>query len=307
VSGLYTRARRSSSSTASTLIVLYGMAGIAGLLFLSLLWWSFSPVLGQGYAAIRMLETLTLWKFTSWGSYFLGTPRGQPFAFVSVYKSSVGFGLFFALTVAGVGYLAYRQRGREVLLPTPSEKPASLKMAEIIAQPVQKTALMPDGIPGMAEPRRRQPLRDPLANPFLGLRDLRDAGAVSTSLARLPWVECAVLLQLIEAIVPPVQPNARDTLKKVIRSASEAHHKSEGEPPQADVLRDRLTDAITDLSGRENSQLDAVHAVLAEHPLFEAMLAPLTGMALTVGKLDVASYAWLCRINPDIHASIVRL
>ncbi len=105
--------RKPIETVSAARIVGLGVVGFTTLAVLSLLWWTFSPTLGRAYAALRLIETISLWRFTGWGRYFTGMPAGRPFAFVSIYQSSVGFGLVAALLTALIGYLAWRKRSRD--------------------------------------------------------------------------------------------------------------------------------------------------------------------------------------------------
>ena len=83
--------------TAVPRIIGGGVIAFATMAVLSLMWWTLSPFLGRVYTGVRLAESLILWKFTGWGSYFTTVPAGQPFVFVSIYKSSVAFGVIATL------------------------------------------------------------------------------------------------------------------------------------------------------------------------------------------------------------------
>lgn len=117
--------------TAVPRIIGGGVIAFATMAVLSLMWWTLSPFLGRVYTGVRLAESLILWKFTGWGSYFTSVPAGQPFVFLSIYKSSVGFGLVATALTVLIGFFAWRKRSREhieVVNTAPSKK---YGMAEI--------------------------------------------------------------------------------------------------------------------------------------------------------------------------------
>jgi hypothetical protein len=76
----------------------------------SVFWSVASPALGPIYDALRTIETGGLWRLTHWSQAFRSVPHGQPHPFLSIYQSSIPFGLFFAVLIATIGALAFEKR-----------------------------------------------------------------------------------------------------------------------------------------------------------------------------------------------------
>jgi hypothetical protein len=76
----------------------------------SVFWYVASPALGPIYDALRTIETGGLWRLTHWSQAFRSVPHGQPHPFLSIYQSSIPFGLFFAVLIATIGALAFEKR-----------------------------------------------------------------------------------------------------------------------------------------------------------------------------------------------------
>ncbi|WP_066922495.1 hypothetical protein [Methylobacterium sp. CCH5-D2] len=281
-------------------IVGAGVLGFATLAMLALVWWSLSPILGRVYAGLRLAETATLWRFTGWGRYFTGMPAGEPFAFVSIYKSSVGFGLAATLFTALLGFLAWRKRSREhieVLITAPA---AGFAQAGIL------------GAFGSAERAIRSPETDPVpagpaANPFKGLRDLRDTRAVETVVDDVPWYLAAALFLTTDATAPLKNRKGRDAILKAARRAADrlAVDPASDLPVELlSILRGYMLAAMTDQAGRDMDGLNQVHAVLGSADDMKDAIADLAALALSQKALFFPDYAWLRHIDPGLQSRI---
>lgn len=71
---------------------------------LVMLWVVFRGEIGILYRAARSAETLGLWRLSSWGGYFTGTPPKE-YALHSIFISSVPFGVLFAGIVVLIGFI----------------------------------------------------------------------------------------------------------------------------------------------------------------------------------------------------------
>ncbi|SEP49470.1 hypothetical protein SAMN04487843_1312 [Methylobacterium sp. ap11] len=284
-------------------IVGLGVVAFTTLAVLSLLWWTFSPILGRAYAALRLIETATLWRFTGWGRYFTGMPAGRPFAFVSIYQSSAGFGLVAALLTALIGYLAWRKRGRhhiDALITLPDGG---------FAQPAIGRQFMPAGrlvqLPGEDEGVNSDPADCP--NRFGEIRDLLNVPVVETVLEDIPWHLAAALFLTIDALAPITDRKARETVLKAARTAADRQIAD----PQAELpatlrptLYGHLLLAITESTGRVPAVLKQVHEVLKDKPDLASAVSALASAALTEDRLHFPDYAWLRHIDPKLQSAI---
>lgn len=301
-----TALHRNQAATGSAgKIVGVGVLAMATLAMLGLVWWSLSPILGQIYAGIRLAETLTLWRFTGWGRYFTTMPAGQPFAFVSIYKSSVGFGLVASLLIALLGYLAWRKRSREhieVIIKAPRD---GFGHEAIGKQFVPADRLVK---PPVAEHEPVNPALAPVANPFAALRDLRDARAVETVVDDIPWHLVAALFLTVDAVAPLRDRKARDAVLKAARTAADRHAAGpEAEIPASlvSVLLGHLLAALTDQAGRDMQALDHVHGVLGSTEDLADAIAALGAMSLAAKRLFFPDYAWLRYVDPNLQSRII--
>lgn len=296
--------RKPTATGSAGRIVGAGVLGIATLAVLGLVWWSLSPILGRVYAGIRLAETVSLWRFTGWGQYFTTMPAGQPFAFVSIYKSSVGFGLVASLLTALLGYLAWRKRSREhieVIITAPRDGFAHDAIGQKFA-PADRLVRLP-----VAEHEPVNPALLPTANPFAALRDLRDARAVETVVDDIPWHLAAVLFLTVDAAAPLKDRKARDAVLKAARTAADRHAADpEAEMPASlvSVLLGHLLAALTDQAGRDMQALDHVHGVLGSTEELADAVAALGAMALAANRLFFPDYAWLRYVDPNLQSRI---
>ncbi|KMO13255.1 hypothetical protein [Methylobacterium indicum] len=295
--------RKPIETVSAARIIGLGVVGFTTLAVLSLLWWTFSPILGRAYAALRLIETISLWRFTGWGRYFTGMPAGRPFAFVSIYQSSVGFGLVAALLTALIGYLAWRKRSRDhidALITLPSK---GFTKGEIAGR------FMPAGrlvrMPASDEVMIPSPPVGP--NRFGEIRDLLDVPAVETVLEDIPWHLAATLFLTIDALAPITDRKARETVLKAARTAADLQIAD----PQAELpatlrptLYGHLLVSITDHTGREAAVLKQVHEVLQKKPNLASAVSALASAALTEGRLCFPDYAWLRHIDPKLQSAI---
>ncbi|NGM38056.1 hypothetical protein G4G93_29825 [Methylobacterium sp. DB0501] len=296
--------RRPAATGNAGKIVGAGVLGFATLAMLGLVWWSLSPILGQVYAGIRLAETATLWRFTGWGNYFTTMPAGQPFAFVSVYKSSVGFGLVATLFTALLGTLAWRKRSREhieVIITAPRD---GFAHDAIGRQFVPADRLVR---PPVTEQDQLNSVLAPAANPFTALRDLRDARAVETVVDDVRWHLAAALFLTVDAAAPLRDRKARDAVLKAARTAADGHA---GDPEAAmpaslvSVFSSHMLVALTDQAGRDMQALDQVHGVLGSKEDLRDAIEALGAMALAANRLFFPDYAWLRHIDPNLQSRI---
>lgn len=292
-----------AESVSAARIVGLGIVVFATLAVLSLLWWTFTPVLGRIYAALRLIETATLWRFTGWGRYFTGMPAGEPFAFVSIYQSSVGFGLVASLLTALLGYLAWRKRTRdhiEALITLPS---GEFGQREINSQFMPADRLV--GEPG--EDLDAVPAQAKSPNTFKGVRDLRDVRAVETVLDDIPWHLTAALFLTIDAVAPLADRKARKTVLKTARVAADrrAGNPLAG-PPETLVrnLHGYLLLAVTEQTGRGTAELKQVHDVLETELDLASAVSALAATAMTAQTLQFPDYAWLRHVDPVLQSKI---
>ncbi len=102
----------SSGRISSIALVAAALLAFASMGLLAAIWAAASPILGRLYAGVRIAESAGLWLFTGWGRYFTSVPAGKPFDFLSIYKSSLPFGLASAVGTAAIGWAAYRKVSR---------------------------------------------------------------------------------------------------------------------------------------------------------------------------------------------------
>lgn len=295
--------RKPDESVSAATIVILGVVAFATMAVLSLLWWTFTPVLGQIYAALRLIETATLWRFTGWGRYFTGMPAGEPFAFVSIYKSSVGFGLVMALLTALLGTLAWRKRSRdhiEALITLPRQG---------FGQSAIGSRFMPADrlvrLPGEDQAAVTVPAKHP--NPFKWIRDHLDVQAVETVLDDIPWHLAATLFLTIDAVAPLTDRKAKERVLKAARTAADRHAvKPLAEPPETllPTLHGYLLQAITDRNGRGEAALRQVHAVLEDKLDLASAASALAATALAAHVLHFPDYAWLRHVDPNLQSKI---
>ncbi|SFG79000.1 hypothetical protein [Methylobacterium gossipiicola] len=285
-------------------IVALGAIGLATMAMLGLLWWTFSPILGQVYAGMRLAETATLWRFTGWGQYFMTMPAGQPFAFVSIYKSSVGFGLVATGLTALLGCLAWRKRSREhieVLITAPAPEFSQEVILAKFAPPLCRVR-SPSGADETDAPA---PVA--VANPFAGLRDLRDARAVEGVAESVPWQFAAVLFLTIDAAAPLKDRKAHASVLKAAWTASDRFAADPAAPPltvtQAD-LRSLMVMAISDQAGRDIDMLDRVHDLIEGAATLDDAVTQLASLALPTGRLFFPDYAWLRHVDPTLQSVV---
>ncbi|KMO42094.1 hypothetical protein VQ02_04040 [Methylobacterium variabile] len=296
--------RKPAATGSAGRIVGAGVLGMATLAMLGLVWWSLSPILGRVYAGIRLAETATLWRFTEWGRYFTTMPAGQPFAFVSIYKSSVSFGLVASLLTALIGYLAWRKRSREhieVIIMAPRDGFAHDAISQRFV-PADRLVRPP-----VAEREPVNSVLAPAANPFTALRDLRDARAVETIVDDVPWHLAAVLFLTIDAAAPLRDREVRNAVLKAARIAANGYAgdpKAEVPASIVSVLHGHMLVALTDQAGRDMRALNQVHGMLGSTEDLADAIAALAAMALAVNRLFFPDYAWLRHVDPSLQSRI---
>lgn len=284
-------------------IVGLGIVGFATLAVLSLLWWTFTPVLGRIYAALRLIETATLWRFTGWGRYFTGMPAGEPFAFVSIYQSSVGFGLVASLLTALLGYLAWRKRRRDHIDALIARPPKGFGQSEIRSRFVPADRLV--RLPG--EDQDTVPKPAPCPNAFAGVRDLLNVPAVETVLDDIPWHLAAALFLTIDALAPVADRKAREAVLKAARAAADRRAgNSLAGPPEtlARALHGYLLRAVTEQTGRGTAELKQVHDVLENELDLASAVSALAATAMAAQALRFPDYAWLRYVDPVLQSKI---
>ena len=290
------------SVSAGTIITL-GFVACATMAVLSLVWWTFSPVLGRMYAALRLLESATLWRFTGWGRYFTGTPAGEPFAFVSIYQSSAPFGLVAALLTALIGFLAWRKRSRnhiDALITLPRR---GFERQAIVSGFIPAGRLV--RLPGQDQKLFAAPAKCP--NRFKGIRDLLNARAVETVLDDVPWHLAGALVLTIDALAPLADRQLRQRVLKAVRAAADLHAVnplSEQPATLLPTLHGALLQAITDQKNRGAAALREVHAVLETKDDLEAAVTTLASAAMMEHRLQFPDYAWLRHVDPNVQSEI---
>ena len=90
--------------------VLLAAFGLLALITSSVFWYVASPTLGPIYDALRTIETAGLWRLTNWSQAIRSVPRGQPHDFLTIYVSSIPFGLFISVLIATIAAVAYDKR-----------------------------------------------------------------------------------------------------------------------------------------------------------------------------------------------------
>jgi hypothetical protein len=295
--------RKPDESISAATIVTVGVVAFPTLAVLSLLWWTFSPVLGRIYAALRLLETATLWRFSGWGRYFTGMPAGEPFAFVSIYQSSASFGLTASLLTALLGYLAWRKRSRNHIDALITLPPQGFGQSAIGSQFVPAERLV-------RLPAEEQDIVCTLAecpNPFIEVRDLLDVRAVETVLDDIPWHLAGALFLTIDAVAPLAKRKARESVLKAVRTAADrqvVNPLSEQPAALLPTLHGYLLQAVTEQTGRGTAALRQVHAVLEDKPDLASAVSVLAAAALTESRLHFPDYAWLRYVDPNLQSSI---
>lgn len=299
-------------------IVAAGALAFATMAVLALVWWSFSPILGRVYAGLRLAETAFLWKFTGWGTYFTTMPAGQPFAFVSIYKSSVPFGVAATLLTMLLGILAWRKRTHhhmEVLITAPAAGFSQQAILKAFAPPDRlvrrpDTAATESELPAAeaeGEAEASEPPIPPVPNVFKDLRDLRNGRAVEVVADSVPWHLAAALTLTIDALAPLKDRKGHAAVLKAAWKAADAFAADPAaEPPAAAqaALRGYMFVAITDLAGRDVPALDRVHAVLGRAEHLQDAVAELASQALAVGRLRFPDYAWLRHVDPTLQSAV---
>ncbi len=284
-------------------IVVLGLVAFATMAVLSLLWWTFTPVLGRLYAALRLIESATLWRFTGWGRYFTGMPAGEPFAFVSIYQSSAAFGLVASLLTALIGYLAWRKRSRDHIDALIALPPKGFGQSEIRSRFVPADRLV--RLPGEDQDTVRKPA--PCPNTFAGVRDLLNVPAVEPVLEGVPWHLAAALFLTIDAVAPVADRKAREAVLKAARTAADRQVGNPlAEPPETllPTLYGYLLQAITDQNGRADAVLKQVHKVLETERDLASAVTELGAKALTAQRLHFPDYAWLRHVDPVLQSKI---
>ncbi|RVU18436.1 hypothetical protein [Methylobacterium oryzihabitans] len=298
--------RKPVESISAGPIITLAVVSLSTMGVLSLLWWTFSPVLGRMYAALRLLESATLWRFTGWGRYFTGTPAGEPFAFVSIYQSSAPFGLVAALLTALIGFLAWRKRSRdhiEKLITLPRQ---GFGKAEIISRFVPADRLVRP-VPLVDPDQETFPAQPDVSNPLKGVRDLLNARAVETVLDDIPWHLAGALFLTIDAVAPLADRKAREAVLKAVRAAADRHAVNPlAEHPAAllPTLYGALLQAITERPGRSDAPLFQVHAVLEKKEDLASVVSALAAAALAAHRLHFPDYTWLRHVDPNLQSAI---
>jgi hypothetical protein len=291
--------------TAVPRIIGGGVIAFATMAVLSLMWWTLSPFLGRVYTGVRLAESLILWKFTGWGSYFTSVPAGQPFVFLSIYKSSVGFGLVATALTVLIGFFAWRKRSREhieVVNTAPSKK---YGMAEIgggakrWARPSKEAEgeEVGAGAGGVAS----------TANPFTQVRDLRDLRALETVADRVPWQLSGALALVMDSCAPLADEKARQAVLAAVSKASAHTVANKGaEPPAAIVtaLRSHMVLAIADMRSRDAKSLDRLHKMIIKSGHLPTAIGELAKDAQAGDKLRFPDYAWLRPVDTTLHTAI---
>ena len=291
--------------TAVPRIIGGGVIAFATMAVLSLMWWTLSPFLGRVYTGVRLAESLVLWKFTGWGSYFTSVPAGQPFVFLSIYKSSVGFGLVATVLTVLIGFFAWRKRSREhieVVNTAPSKK---YGMAEIgggakrWARPSKEAEgeEVGAGAGGVAS----------TANPFTQVRDLRDLRALETVADRVPWQLSGALALVMDSCAPLADEKARQAVLAAVSKASAHTVANKGaEPPEAIVtaLRSHMVLAIADMRDRDAKSLNGLHKMIIKSKHLPTAIGELAKDAQAGDKLRFPDYAWLRPVDTTLHTAI---
>ncbi len=293
----------SSSNTLFTapVILTLGLLAFAAMALLAFVWSSASPVLGRVYAAIRIAETGGLWLFSGWGQYFTSVPKGEPFSFISIFKSSVPFGVVAGMLIATLGALAYQKRKTSHLDVLMAPPPGGHTPESLIAEMMP---VMPHLLPP-APPREgdgvieRAPPLSP--NPFSALRDLRDGRSVQEAMASLSWPEAAAIALLTDALAPVSDRSRQEALDKEVWKAARA-----GTPPARDdgLAHTALTQAACDLRERDMEALEQAHEALAAPGSTHDAIAALAQLAYSRRKLRLPKFAWLDRLDPHVHARV---
>ncbi|MEN3238777.1 hypothetical protein PUR29_35655 [Methylobacterium ajmalii] len=298
--------REPVATTSPGRIVALGAVGLATMSMLALLWWTFSPILGQVYAGLRLAETATLWRFTGWGHYFMSLPAGQPFAFVSIYKSSVGFGLAATGLTALLGTLAWRKRSREHMDVLITASAMEFSQEGILARYAPPLCLVRSPS-GADEADAAGPVAAVVANPFEGLRDLRDARAVESVADSVPWPVATALFLTIDAAAPLKDRKAHATVLKAAWTASDRFAAEPAAPPPPATLADLhgfMVMAISEQAGRDIGMLDQVHDLIQGAATLNDVVTQLASLALPTGRLFFPDFAWLRHVDPNLQSLV---
>ncbi|MGN8096832.1 hypothetical protein [Methylobacterium sp. 22177] len=288
----------SSGRISSIALVAAALLAFASMGLLAAIWAAASPILGRLYAGVRIAESAGLWLFTGWGRYFTSVPAEKPFDFLSIYKSSLPFGLASAVGTAAIGWAAYRKVSRRHLRAVLAAPPGGFGTEAI------RTALQP-AFPHLIPPGR--PLARssrPEPNPFAGLRDLRDGSAVWTAMEVLPWPQAATLALATDALAPIADRTPIESVTRLVWRLVRADH-PEPKPSDLTLIKDTLTQVMTELSGRDLRALDAAHACLAAASTMHDALAALTVAARDKRVFPVTAVAWLRFADPLLHERVV--
>src|SRR5215218_3585583 len=105
--------------------------GLLALITSGVLWSVASPTLGPIYDGLRTIETAGLWRLTNWSQSFRAGPSGRPHDFLSIYVSSIPFGLFIAVLIATIAALAFEKRRTRHLYALITPKPGMLTEAAL--------------------------------------------------------------------------------------------------------------------------------------------------------------------------------
>ncbi|MGF3024124.1 hypothetical protein ACQVP2_15015 [Methylobacterium aquaticum] len=295
--------RKPVESISAGSIVTLCFVACATMAVLSLVWWTFTPVLGRIYAALRLIETASLWRFTGWGRYFTGMPAGQPFAFVSIYQSSAPFGLVVALLTALIGFFAWRKRSRSHIDALITLPPQGFTREEIDSRFMLADRLV--RLPDQDQESFAALAKCP--NRFKGVRDLMDARAVERVLDDVPWHLAGALALTIDALAPLADRKLREKVLKAVRAAADRHTVNplcEQPATLLPTLHGALLQVITDQKSRGVAALRQVHTVLETEEDLEAAVSMLASAALTEHRLQFPDYAWLRHVDPNVQSEI---
>ncbi|MGN7126805.1 hypothetical protein [Methylorubrum thiocyanatum] len=285
----------------------------AAMALMTFVWWTASPIVGRLYAAVRIAESAGLWLFTGWGRYFTTVPAGEPFAFLSIFKSSVPFGVAASFATAAIGILAYRKRSTrhlDVVLGTPKGgfTAATILREMVPVLPHASIQAAPAPGAGVSAPNTAPTPAAASPNPFGAVRDLRDNVAVSQAQASLSWPEAAALALLLDAIAPVVDRSRPEALLKAAWKAARRVPADRPAPPTAmeqATIQAALTQAMSELTERSVPDLERAHEAVAVAGSTHDVAAALSRIAQSCGRLRVTDFAWLFTVDPLLHTEIV--
>ncbi|WP_167375134.1 secretion/conjugation apparatus DotM-related subunit [Acetobacter malorum] len=129
---------RTGSNNNDMTLVIVSLVGFFFVL-LAIMWFAASPIIGLVYKWVRTIESLGIWAIIphGWGRYFWTTPARTAFQFKSIYVSSVPFNLLFALTIAGIGALAfYKVRNQHLDAQIKNDSPIGYKELMELQAPI---------------------------------------------------------------------------------------------------------------------------------------------------------------------------